>query len=69
MRRLGPLLALLVVIVALARLGGAGASSSGHKTAASGIHKITHIVIIMQENRSFGCSRTPVRERCPPSRG
>jgi phospholipase C len=65
MRRLGPRLALLVVIVALARLGGAGASS----TAASGIHKITHIVIIMQENRSFGCSRTPVRVRCPPSRG
>jgi phospholipase C len=53
MRRLGPQLALLVVIVALARLGGAGASSSGHRTAASGIHKITHIVIIMQENRSF----------------
>src|ERR1700738_4602888 len=37
-------------------LSAAWASPAGAAGAAGGIHKIKHVVVIMQENRSFGSS-------------
>ncbi len=64
MARVAALLALAVMIgVAVASRSGSASSSptdraqfdsrSGHHARLSGIHKIRHVVIIMQENRSF----------------
>ena len=64
-----------VVVAALAAAGGLGASlaPSGSDAArpklAIGIHKIKHVIVIMQENRSFDqllrhVSRAPTASRC-----
>jgi phospholipase C len=42
-----------VIALAVAATGGALSAGAGQAGAATGIHKIKHVVIIMQENRSF----------------
>ena len=46
-------LASAVAVVALAAGAGAPDSAAGAPGSSSGIHKIKHVVVIMQENRSF----------------
>ena len=43
----------LVFLVAASSLGVALAPTGGRATPVHGIHKIKHVIVIMQENRSF----------------
>jgi phospholipase C len=44
---------LLAVALSLATLGWLGVGLAGHAAAPRGIHKIQHVIVVMQENRSF----------------
>ena len=67
---------LIVVLLAVAALAGAAVASAKKPTpppAATGIHKIKHVIVIMQENRSFdsyfgtypGADGIPMRNGVP----
>ena len=70
-----PAAAAVLVLLAAAAVGFfAPSGSSSRPGALVGIHKIRHVVVVMQENRSFdslfrdvpGCGRDPVRVVCLP---
>ncbi len=52
-RAAGLVLGLVAALTGVAVLGGSVASGSSRRTALRGIHKIRHVIIIFQENRSF----------------
>ena len=53
LRRLPALLALSVAVVSGALFFGRTEQPHAHSVSLAGIHKIRHVVVVMQENRSF----------------